>query len=472
MDEVGVRIERDFLGELKLPGNPLWGIHTARARANFPLSGRSSHPELLHAYGVVKLACVLTNRELGGFEDPAAADALVTACEELAAGHLDAQICVDALAGGAGTSLNMNVNEVLANRSLEILGEPRGRYERLSPLGHVNRHQSTNDTFPTALRLAAIRLVRVLEAEVLALQESFQSAERRFSHVVKVGRTEMMDAVLTTLGRSMGAYAEALSRDRWRLYKCEERLRTVNLGGTAIGTGLGAPRAYIFRVVDVLRERSGVAFARAENLVEATQNADAFVEVSGLAKTLASNLWKIANDLRLMASGPEGGWSEVVLPPLQAGSSIMPGKVNPVAPEAVVQAAMRVFANDTAVGLAASAGNLELNAFLPLIADSLLDSLSLLAAACHLLREKCVDGIEANEARCRQMVQSSTATVTALLPRLGYEAAERVASLARESGQTVGQVVVAEALLSPEEFARAITPESVCRLGTPTEDLR
>jgi aspartate ammonia-lyase len=247
------------------------------------------------------------------------------------------------LQGGAGTSTNMNVNEVLANRALELLGAEHGDYHRVSPLDDVNLHQSTNDTYPTALRLAAIHLLRVLEERVVGLQEAFQAAEKRFAHVVKVGRTEMQDAVLTTLGREMGAYAEAFNRDRWRIYKCEERLRVVNLGGTAIGTGLAAPRQFIFRVVDTLREVTGVGFARAENLVEATQNCDVFVEVSGILKALASSLWKLSSDLRLMSSGPNAGLAEIRLPERQAGSSIMPGKVNPVIPEAVTQAAMMVF---------------------------------------------------------------------------------------------------------------------------------
>ena len=270
----------------------------------------------------------------------------------------------------------------------------------LSPLDDINLHQSTNDTYPTALRVAAIYGLRRLEPKIVALQEAFQEKEKQFAHIVKIGRTELQDAVLMTLGREMGAYAEAIGRDRWRVYKCEERLRVVNLGGTAIGTGLGAPRQYIFRVVEHLRNITGLGLARAENLVEATQNADAFVEVSGILRTLASNLLKISNDLRLLSSGPDAGFHEIRLPSRQAGSSIMPGKVNPVIPEAVAQAAIAVMGHDQIVLQAVSAGNLELSQFLPLVADSLLTSLDLLTAACDIFARLCVTGIEAHEEQC------------------------------------------------------------------------
>ena len=340
--------------------------------------------------------------------DDAKADAIERACRELADGLLDDHIVVDRLQGGAGTSTNMNVNEVIANRALQLLGQPPGAYERVSPLDDVNLHQSTNDTFPTALRLAAIGLLHDLEEEVVSLQEAFQQKEQQFAHIVKVGRTQYQDAVLTTLGREMGAYAEALNRDRWRIYKCEERLRVVNLGGTAIGTGFAAPRQYIFRVVDVLRELSSIGFARAENLTEATQNADVFVEVSGILKAHAMDLLKICGDLRLLSSGPEAGLGEIRLPQRQAGSSIMPGKVNPVIPEAVSQAALMVAGYDATIAVAAGLGSLELNAFLPLVASCLLQSLSLLARSCEILRRHCVEGIEADEERCAAHVRASS----------------------------------------------------------------
>jgi len=462
------RSEEDSLGTRALPVEARYGIHTARALENFPLAERAVHRALARAFGEVKLACAQTNRALGAWsEDAAKADAIEQACRELSEGLLAGEIVVDALQGGAGTSTNMNVNEVLANRSLEILGLQHGEYGRVSPLDDINLHQSTNDTYPTALRLAAIRLLHVLETNVVALQESFQRAEKRFAHVVKVGRTEYQDAVLTTLGREMSAYAEAVNRDRWRIYKCEERLRVVNLGGTAIGTGLAAPREFIFRAVEQLRGLTGIGFARADNLVEATQNADVFAEVSGILRAHAVSLIKISTDLRLLSSGPDAGLGEIRLPARQAGSSIMPGKVNPVIPEAATQAAMLAMGNDSVIAAACAAGSLELNAFLPLIADCLLENLDLLARADDLLRRFCVDGIEADEKRCRAHVENSTAAATALVPALGYERAGDAARMAREQGKTLRVVVVELGWMSAAEFDEAISPEAVCRLGSP-----
>ena len=462
------RIEHDCLGELPIPAEALHGIHTQRALENFLLARRSVHPELARAYGEVKSACARTNRALGAWADDAAkADAIDRACYELAHGDLGGLVIVDALQGGAGTSTNMNVNEVLANRALEILGLPPGSYDRVSPLDDLNLHQSTNDTYPTALRLAGIRLLQTLEKKVVALQEAFQAAEKKFAHVVKVGRTQLQDAVLTTLGREMSAYAEAINRDRWRIYKCEERLRVVNLGGTAIGTGLAAPRQYIFQVVDQLREITGIGFARAENLVDATQNADVFVEVSGILKAHAVSLLKICGDLRLLSSGPEAGLGELRLPARQAGSSIMPGKVNPVIPEAVSQAAMRVIGHDAAITMACASGSLELNPFLPLVADCLLESLDLLARADDILRCHCIAGIEADETRCGRHVENSTAATTALLPVLGYERVGEAAKLALKNNQSIRETVVMQGWLTGGEFDVLISPEAVCRLGTP-----
>ncbi len=460
------RIERDSLGECGLTADALYGVHTARAIENFPLSHRRVNPTLIHAYGAVKLACTRTNRTLNDL-GAKVGQAIEQACEEMMRGKLDEHILVDALQGGAGTSLNMNVNEVLANRALELLGKSPGDYETVDPLAHVNLHQSTNDTFPTAIRVAAIDLIQQLEPEIVALQEAFQAKEQAFAHVVKIGRTQLQDAVLTTLGREMSAYAEAIARDRWRMYKCVERLRVANLGGTAIGTGLGAPRDYIFRVVDELRAITNMNLARAENLIDTTQNYDVFVEVSGILKAHAVNLLKIATDLRIMASGPEGGLGEIVLPKLQAGSSIMPSKVNPVIPEAISQAAIAVLGNDQTIATASAMGNLELNAFAPLIADKLLESLNLLTRACHILRTHCVENMQANQARCRQHVENSTATLTALIGRIPYDALERIADEATNSGDSIKDIIIGQGLLASDEFDRLTSAESVTRLGTP-----
>jgi aspartate ammonia-lyase len=458
------RTERDLLGEREVPASALWGVHTLRALENFPLSGRRVAPALIHAFGLVKQAAARANRDVGSLPDREA-EAIETAAGEMAEGKLDEHIVVDALQGGAGTSLNMNVNEVLANRALQLLGRNLGDYAVIDPLDHVNLHQSTNDTYPTALKVAAIASLRALEPAVIELQEAFQHQERELADVVKVGRTEMQDAVLLTLGREMGAYAEAFNRDRWRLYKCEERLRVVNLGGTAIGTGLGAPRAYIFHVVDVLRGLCGFGLARAENLVEATQNADVFVEVSGILKACASNLWKICSDLRLLSSGPHAGLGEIRLPALQAGSSLMPGKVNPVVPEAVTQAAIVVIANDQAITLAASSGSLELNPFLPLVADALLGSLQLLRDACRMLARSCVAGLTADPERCQAHVQDGTAALTALVERLGHAPSNDLALAVVAGRGRLRDLVVQRGLLTGEEYDSLTSPGRVNQLG-------
>ncbi len=459
------RIEHDLLGELAVPAEALYGVHTARAIANFPLACRPVHPALVHAFGQVKLACARANRELGCFDDARFA-AIEAACGEMAVGLLDEPVVVDALQGGAGTSLNMNVNEVLANRALQLMGRELGDYEFIHPIEDVNRHQSTNDTYPTALRVAAIVGLRGLERQVVALTEAFQAKEREFADVVKVARTELQDATLTTLGRTMSAFAECFARDRWRIYKCEERLRTVNLGGTAIGTGIGAPRKFIFRATDLLREITGIGLARSENLIDATQNTDLFVEVSGILRALASNLLKVSSDLRLLSSGPEAGIGEIALPARQAGSSIMPGKVNPVIPEAVSQAAILAMAQDQALTTACSLGNLELNQFMPLIADCLLGSIDLLERACRILRAHCAEGIEADRERCRAQAESSTAAVTALVDEIGYEAAQQVADTAHREGLTVRDAAVRLGALTAERFDELIAPERVTRLGS------
>ena len=464
-----VRIEHDLLGEVAVPAGSLHGVHTERALENFPLAGRPVHVELARAFGVVKLACARTNRALGVWDgDDAKADAIERACRELADGLLDEHIVVDRLQGGAG---HEHQHERQRGARQPRPADPRraepGDYARVSPSDDLNLHQSTNDTYPTALRLAAIDLLHRLEEQIVALQEAFQAKEQEFAHVVKVGRTQGQDAVLTTLGREMGAYAEALNRDRWRIYKCEERLRVVNLGGTAIGTGFAAPRQYIFRVVDTLRELTSIGFARAENLTEATQNVDVFVEVSGILKAHAATLLKISGDLRLLSSGPEAGLGEIRLPRRQAGSSIMPGKVNPVIPEAVSQVALLVFGYDATIATAAGLGSLELNAFLPLVADCLLESLRLLAGADEVLRRFCVEGIEADEERCAAQVRASSAAATALVPEIGYDAACDVARRAHERGATIRDVVVADGILTAEQYDELLTAEAVCRLGTP-----
>lgn len=460
------RVEQDGLGARRIPRKALHGIHTVRAHDNFPLARRPVSAELVHAYGAVKLAAAQTNHELGLWSDDVF-DAITGACREMMEGTLDEHVLVDALQGGAGTSTNMNVNEVLANRALQRLGHLPGRYDVIHPIDDINRHQSTNDTYPTALRIAAIRGIRQTEQSIVTLQEAFQLQEKAMADVIRVARTEMQDAVLTTMGRQMSAYAEPISRDRWRIYKCEERLRVVNLGGTAIGTGITAPRDYIFRVVEKLKHVTGIGLARAENLVEATQNADVFVEVSGMLSACAVTLIKICSDLRLLSSGPDAGLGEIQLPVRQTGSSLMPGKVNPVIPEAVTQAALVVNANHGLIAQAAAMGSLELNAFMPLIADRLLESIGLLTRGCALLAELCIQDMHADVDRCRQYVDGATATLTALVDVIGYDNAERLAHEARQSGESIRETAIASHALSAEDYDAAIAPESVMRLGRP-----
>jgi aspartate ammonia-lyase len=461
-----LRKEKDLLGEMEIPAECIYGIHTARAIENFPLSGRPIHKKLIPAFGAVKLACAKANYELK-FLDEQKYSAIERACNEMIEGRLDEHIKVDALQGGAGTSTNMNVNEVLANRALQILGKKAGEYDFISPIDVINLHQSTNDTYPTAVKVAALWELAELEKNIVVLLESFQEKEKEFANIVKIGRTQLQDAVLTTLGREMSAYADAIARDRWRVYKCGERLRVVNLGGTAIGTGLGAPRKYIFRAGEYLKEITKLPVCRAENLIDATQNTDVFVEVSGILKALASNLLKISTDLRILSSGPDGGIGEIILPARQAGSSIMPGKINPVIPEAVSQAAILVMSNDTAIGQACSAGNLELNQFMPLIADMTLTNIELLTNACGMLARLCVSGIKANEKQCRENVETSTAIVTALVETIGYKKSQEIAVAAKEENKTIRQIVIERGILSETEFEKLISPQKVTMLGSP-----
>lgn len=457
-----MRREKDLLGERDIPAEAYYGVHTLRAAENFPLTGHKVHPRLIEALALIKKAAAEINGELGGLS-PDVAAAVARAAEEVAAGRLRGEFIVDALQGGAGTSTNMNVNEVVAARANEILcGEKTGP---VHPLDHVNLHQSTNDVYPTALRIAAIWLLRPLSEACATLQEALQGKEAEFAGIIKVGRTELQDALPVMLGQEFSAYAQAIARDRWRLYKVEERLRQVNLGGTAVGTGLNAPPKYIYAVNERLRRYAGVGLARAENMIDATQNADVFVEVSGLIKALAVNLSKIAHDLRLMSSGPRAGLGEIFLPEKQAGSSIMPGKVNPVIAEAVNQAAFHVMAADLAITLAAQSGQLELNPFLPLIAHHLLGSLETLTNCVAMFTEQCVRGIAADEARCRQLLDASLTVVTALVPHIGYEQATRVARECAAAGKTVREAVRELGLLPDGYLDGLLEPRGLTRPG-------
>lgn len=458
------RIEKDLLGEARVPRDAYYGIHTLRAAENFPVSGIGTHPSLIRALARVKQAAALANMEAGLLERKLG-EAIARAAAEVAGGGLAGQFIVDAFQGGAGTSTNMNMNEVLANRAIEILGGQKGDYHLVHPLRHVNLSQSTNDAYPTALRVAAVGKVLELSESLAGLQAALQEKEAEFAGILKIGRTELQDAVPMTLGQEFSAYAEAVARDRWRLYKVEERLRQVNLGGTAVGTGLNADPDYIFLVVEELRNVTGYGLARSENTVDLTQNADVFVEVSGLIKAAAVNLAKIAGDLRLLSSGPLGGLAEIRLPEVQAGSSIMPGKVNPVIPEMVTQVSYQVMGNDQVIASAAAAGQLELNAFLPLIAHSLLQSLELLNSAVNVFKDKCVAGIKADEDRCRRWLDEGYGFITALTPHLGYDLATDLVKRAKLEKKPLREVIIDAGVFTAAELEAIFTPGQLTRPG-------
>ncbi len=458
------RVEKDLLGEAKVPQEARYGIHTVRALSNFAVSGIPVHYALIKAMAQVKEAAAQANMNAGLLER-SIGTAIIQAAVEIARGELADQFPVDAFQGGAGTSTNMNVNEVIANRAIEIVGGRKGDYDLVDPLLHVNLSQSTNDVYPTALRVAAIGLVLELSDSLAALQTELQKKEAEFAGILKLGRTEMQDAVPVTLGQEFSAFAEAIARDRWRLYKVEERLRQVNLGGTAVGTGLNAEPSYIYSVVEELRAITGLGLARAENTIDLTQNADVFAEVSGLLKAAAVNLAKIAGDLRVLSSGPLGGLAEIRLPELQAGSSIMPGKVNPVIPEMVTQVALQVMGNDQVIAAAAAAGQLELNAFLPLIAHNLLHSLEMLINVVNLFTTHCIQGIQANPDRCHRWLEESHSFITALTPYLGYDAAADLAKRALHEGKQLKEVLLASGLFTEEELNAVFTPGQLTRPG-------
>ena len=458
------RIEKDMLGEREVPVEAYWGIHTQRAMKNFAVSAFRVPGEMITALAEVKEACALANMRAGLLE-ARTGEAIVAAAKEVASGALADQFVVDAFQGGAGTSTNMNMNEVLANRAIEILGGQKGDYHVVHPLDHVNLSQSTNDVYPTALKVAAVRLVIILSENVARLQGSFQNKEKEFAGTLKLGRTEMRDAVPIMLGQEFGAYAEAFARDRWRLFKVEERLRQVNLGGTAVGTGLNARREYIAYAIEELQNITGLGIARAENMIDITQNADVFAEVSALVKAAAVNLAKISGDLRLLSMGPRGGLAEIQLPVRQEGSSIMPDKANPVISEMASSVAFQVMSLDHAVTLAASSGQLELNAFIPLIAFNLLTGLKIMINAVSIFRTELVDGITADEERCRQWLEDSLCLATALAPYVGHEKAAGIMRTARSEGKTIAEVAVEKGYFSAEEIGAIFTSRELTRPG-------
>src|SRR5438093_3213729 len=454
------RIEHDLLGDRPVPVEAYYGVHTLRAVENFPITGTpiSIYPDLIRALACIKQAAALANHELG-LLDQEKTDVIVKACEELRAGRLHEHFVVDVIQGGAGTSTNMNANEVIANRALELLGHAKGDYRHLHPNEDVNMGQSTNDVYPTSLKLAAWFGIFQLIDAMAALRRAFEVKAEEFKDVLKMGRTQLQDAVPMTLGQEFSTYAVMLGEDEERLREAALLIREINLGATAIGTGINAHPDYAELVCRRLGEITGIPLITAPNLVEATQDCGGFVQLSGVLKRVAVKLSKTCNDLRLLSSGPRAGLGEINLPPMQAGSSIMPGKVNPVIPEVVNQVAFAVIGNDGTVSFAAEAGQLQLNAFEPIIAHSLFKSLTHLRNGCDTLRERCVRGITANRERMAQTVRNSIGLVTALNPYIGYSAASAVAQQALATGQSVYDLVLEKKLLSKEKLEAILQPD-------------
>jgi aspartate ammonia-lyase len=453
------RTEHDLLGDREVPYEYYYGIQTLRALENFNISGISltQFPLLIEAHATVKMAATRANLRLGLLPQNLA-DAMMQACQEIINGKLHTQFVVDMIQGGAGTSTNMNANEVIANRTLELLGYEKGQYEHCHPNNHVNLSQSTNDVYPTALKLALIRsndqVIRVLKELISA----FRQKVPEFSAVIKMGRTQLQDAVPMTLGQEFEAYAVTLEEEVERLNQNVQLFLEVNLGGTAIGTGINAPAGYAQVAIDELQSISGIPVRLADNLVEATQDTGAFVMYSSALKRLAIKLSKICNDLRLLSSGPRAGLNEINLPKMQPGSSIMPGKVNPVIPEVVNQIAFKVIGNDLTVTLAAEAGQLELNVMEPIIAESLFESIEILKNGMITLNHRCIQGITANPIDCRRMVENSIGIITALNPRLGYDVCSKLAQEALKTGRGVYELVVEKKLLSRKELDKLLDP--------------
>jgi aspartate ammonia-lyase len=456
------RVEHDFLGDKDIPADAYWGVHTARAVENFPISGTavSAMPDLIRAFGHVKKTAARANLHLKALDEKRA-HAIMYACEQLIAGQHHGQFVVDVIQGGAGTSTNMNANEVIANLALEKLGFEKGRYDVLHPNDHVNASQSTNDVYPTAVRLALWMGIDRLLVSMATLREGFEAKAEEFKNVLKIGRTQLQDAVPMTLGQEFSTYAVMIEEDEARLREARALIQEINLGATAIGTGINAPAGYAELACQLLAQESGIPVVKAKNLVEATQDTGAFVQLSGVLKRVATKLSKTCNDLRLLSSGPQAGFGDIKLPPRQAGSSIMPGKVNPVIPEVMNQVAFEVIGNDMTVTMASEAGQLQLNAFEPIMGWSLFKSITHLSNACLTLNANCVAGIEANLPLLAKRVRESVTLVTALNPIIGYEKAALIAKTAIATGAPIDEVAEMLGILTRAEIEALLVPEKL-----------
>lgn len=469
-EKVAFRTETDSIGAKQIPIDAYYGVQSLRAMENFSITGETMHKQMINSLAQLKKACAITNAKAGVL-DRHIADAIVQACDLLLEGKHHDQFIVDPIQGGAGTSINMNANEVIANLAIELLGGQKGDYSMVHPNDHVNYGQSTNDVIPTAGKMTTLILLQELKSSLNHLKNAFEEKAVAFDGIIKMGRTQLQDAVPIRLGQEFAAYATAVERSLNRLETTQQELYTVNMGGTAIGTGLNADSVYFRHIAEVLSQLTGFPFLQAEDLIDATQNIDCFAAISSTLKNCAISLSKIANDLRLMSSGPRTGFGEINLPAKQNGSSIMPGKVNPVIPEVVSQVAYKVAGNDVTIAMAVEAGQMELNAFEPVIFESLFQSITILSNAAMTFADNCVSGITANEKRCRELVDSSVGTITALCPHIGYAHAAKLAKEALAGGIPVKELILQENILSKEELDKILNAYGMTEPGISGKEL-
>ena len=460
--ETKYRIEKDFLGEKEIEANAYYGIQALRAKENFDIThtNLSLFPTFIKSLAKVKKSCALTNYELDDLTD-VQRDAIIQTCNEIIDGKFHDQFIVDPIQGGAGTSTNMNANEVIANRALEILGKPRSSYDIIHPNNHINMSQSTNDVYPTAIKLTLYELIYKLKDSLRYLRDCFEEKSIEFKDVLKMGRTQLQDAVPMTLGQEFKTFAVMIDEDIFRLRDAQAMLKEVNLGATAIGTGINTKASYQRKVISNLREVTGIDYISAGDLIEATQDTGAFVHISGILKRVAIKVSKICNDLRLLSSGPRAGFNEINLPPMQPGSSIMPGKVNPVIPEVVNQVAFEVIGADTTISIASEGGQLQLNVFEPLIAYKLFTSINMMRRAFYSLGEKCVKGITANEEVCMNNILNSVTLITSLNPILGYEKSSAIAKEALATNKRVYDIILEQELFTKEQLDELLQPKNM-----------
>lgn len=457
------RIESDSIGTMKVPMNVYYGIQTLRANNNFHITNKRIQPEFIISLAEIKKSAAITNRDENKL-DPTIANSIINACDEIISGKLQEQFIVDPIQGGAGTSANMNANEVIANRAIELLYGTKGDYSIVHPNDHVNMAQSTNDVFPTAGKLTVLKMLPKAISELQRLYNALEAKSLEFDNVIKMGRTQLQDAVPIRLGQSFHAYASMIKRDINRLTKAENEMLTINIGATAIGTSINASPEYLSSITYNLQKVTGIKVIQAEDLIDATQNVDGFVVVSGILKTCAVNLSKMANDLRLLSSGPKTGFGEINLPSKQNGSSIMPGKINPVIPEVVSQVAFNIIGNDFTITMAAEAGQLELNAFEPVLFYNLFESIETLKNATTTLVDNCILGITANKERCENLLNSSVGIVTALCPYIGYKKSADIAKSSLKTGIPVKETVLNEGILTLEEVGKILDPFSMTQV--------